>query len=171
MRRKQAGTDMAKSAKDRSGAAVRIPPPITGILTIVAGYVIGRFMPLLTAYELGTPGRYWIGASVILSANFVLGIWPLRQFGKIEQDPRPWTATPEIIVHGPYRFSRNPMYLMLLFVCVGFAVIFSEIWMVILIPVLAIMLYHTAIKHEEAYLEEQFGESYLAYKNSVRRWL
>jgi len=162
---------LTKGPATKDGASVRIPPPVSGILTIVAGYVIGRFVPLLTAYELGTPGRYWIGAIIILSANVLLGIWPLRQFKRIEQDPTPWTATPEIIVHGPYKFSRNPMYLMMLIICVGFAVIFSEVWIVILIPVLAIVLYHTAIKHEEAYLEEKFGESYLAYKNTVRRWI
>ena len=162
---------MSDKEIDKSGAAVRIPPPAAAVLTIVAGYVIGRFVPLLTAYELATPDRYWIGVAIIVIAVVVLAIWPIRYFKETGQDVTPWSETPEIIVQGPFKFSRNPMYLMMLNVCVGFAIVFSEIWILILTPMLALVLYHIAIKHEEVYLEEKFGESYRAYKNSVRRWI
>jgi len=162
---------MAKKDVDRSGAAVRFPPPIAGILTIFGGYAIGWFTPVLTAYQLDTPVRYWTGGLIVFLAGLVLGAWPIRLFRDTGQNATPWSETPEIVIKGPYKFTRNPMYLMMIFVCVGFAVILSEPWIMMLIPGLALVLYHIAIKHEETYLEEKFGESYVAYKNSVRRWL
>lgn len=162
---------MAENEVDKSGAAVRFPPPIAGIITIVGGYALGRWIPLLTEYDLATPDRYWIGGTIALVALLVLGLWPIRLFRDTEQDVTPWSNTPEIIVRGPYKFTRNPMYLMMLLFNLGFAIIFSEVWILIFLPGLALVLYHIAIKHEEVYLEEKFGESYRAYKKTVRRWI
>lgn len=156
---------------DRSGAAVRFPPPVAGILTIVAGYVFGRVFPILSEHALPTPARYWIGAAIVITAVLVLGYWPIQLFKRTEQNVTPWSNTPEIIIAGPYQFTRNPMYLMMLIACLGFAVIFSEAWILIFTPVLAVALYHIAIKHEEKYLQQKFGESYLNYKKTVRRWI
>ena len=63
------------------------------------------------------------------------------------------------------------MYLMMVLVCIGFAIILSDPWILVLTPVCAWVLYQTAIKPEEAYLEEKFGDSYRAYKQTVRRWI
>ncbi len=162
---------MTENRDDKSGAAVRIPPPVTGILTIVIGYVLGRIFPILTTFDLPTPACYWAGGLIAAASIVVLGVWPIQLFKQSGQNPTPWSETPEIIVLGPYKFTRNPMYLMMLLVCLGFAIILSEAWILILTPVLAIVVYHIAIKHEEAYLEEVFGESYLDYKKTVRRWI
>lgn len=156
--------------KERA-AAVKFPPPILPIATIIAGYVIGRFLPLFPGASLPAPARYWLGGLVCAAAVGVLVIWPARQFQKTGQDPKPWTPTPEIIVAGAYRFTRNPMYLGMLIFCIGFSIILSEAWVLILTPVCGWLIYRVAIRHEEAYLEETFGESYRAYKDTVRRWL
>ena len=162
---------MAENKVDKSGAAVRFPPPVAGILTIVAGYIMGLWIPLLTEHDLAAPDRYWIGGTIAFVALLVLGIWPIRLFRDIEQDVTPWSNTPEIIVKGPFKFTRNPMYLMMLLVNLGFAIVLSEVWILLFLPVLTLVLYHIAIKHEEVYLEEKFGESYRAYKSNVRRWI
>jgi hypothetical protein len=65
-------------------------------------------------------------------------------------DVTPWSVTPEIIVLGPYHFTRNPMYLMIMLVCFACAILFSEAWLLILISILRISLYHIAIKHEKS---------------------
>lgn len=162
---------MTENTEKESGAAVRIPPPVVGIVTIVGGYLAGRVFPILTNFELPTPMRYWAGGLIVAISIGILGAWPMHLFRKSGQNPTPWSETPEIIVLGPYKFTRNPMYLMMVFVCLGFGVMLSEAWIVILTPVLAITLYHIAIKHEEAYLEQVFGDSYRDYKKSVRRWI
>lgn len=162
---------MTEPKDDKRGAAVRIPPPLAGILTVAIGYVLGRVFPLFATFDLPTPDRYWAGGLFVAASIGVLGVWPIQLFKKSGQNPTPWSETPEIIVLGPYKFTRNPMYLMMLLVCLGFATILSESWILILTPVLAIALYHIAIKHEEAYLEEVFGDSYRDYKKLVRRWI
>jgi protein-S-isoprenylcysteine O-methyltransferase Ste14 len=158
-------------ASDTDHAAVRFPPPVIGILTIVVGYLLGQVAPIADDVLLPSPHRYWFGGALAILGGLVLGAWPIRLFQKIEQDIKPWTSTPELVVAGPYRYSRNPMYLMMLIVCIAFSIILDEAWVLVLTPVCAVAIYLMAIRHEETYLEEKFGESYLAYKDSVRRWI
>ena len=157
--------------ENEHAAAVKFPPPIVPIVTIVVGHVIGRFLPLFPGVILPTPERYWLGGLICVAAVLGLVVWPARQFQRSGQDPKPWTPTPEIVVSGAYQFTRNPMYLGMLVFCLGFAVILSDAWIVILTPVCGWLIYYTAIRHEEVYLEEKFGESYRAYKATVRRWI
>ena len=89
----------------------------------------------------------------------------------MRENPIPWTPTSEIIVYGPYKFSRNPMYLMMILWCVGFSIVFSSLWILFLTPVCGLAIYRVAIKPEEAYLEETFGGSYRDYKRRTRRWI
>jgi protein-S-isoprenylcysteine O-methyltransferase Ste14 len=157
--------------ENEKAAAVKLPPPIVAIVTIIVGYVLGRLLPLTPDSALPTPERYWIGGLVCVAAVLGLVVWPARQFQETGQDPKPWTPTPEILVSGAYRFTRNPMYLGMVVFCLGFAVILAEAWVLVLTPVCGWVIYYTAIRHEEAYLEEKFGESYRAYKQTVRRWI
>ena len=157
--------------EEKHGAAVKFPPPILPIVTIVAGYILGRFLPLFPDSALPTPGRYWVGGLIAAAAVVIFVVLPFLQFNRSGQDPAPWTPTPEIVVEGMYKFSRNPMYLGMLVFCIGFSIILSSVWILILTPVCGWLLYNIAIRHEEVYLEEKFGDSYRAYKKNVRRWI
>jgi len=161
---------MADSEK-RRGAKVRFPPPILPIITIVGGHYLSVFVPLASAFDLPTPARYWMGGLIVASTLLVLGLWPIVLFRRSGQSELPWTPTSEIIVRGPYHFTRNPMYLMMVLICIGFAILLSDAWTAILTPVCAMLLYYFAIRPEEAYLEDRFGDSYRAYRSRVRRWL
>ena len=83
----------------------------------------------------------------------------------------PSNGCSSILARGPFRLSRNPMYLQMVLVCVGFAVVLSNLWILLLTPFCAWALQALAIIPEETYLEAKFGEAYLAYKRRVRRWL
>ncbi len=157
--------------EEKHGAAVKFPPPILPIVTIIAGHLLGRFLPLFPDSILPTPERYWIGGLIAAAAVAVFIVWPFLQFRKSGQDPTPWTPTLEIVVSGPYKFTRNPMYLGMILFCIGFAIILSDAWILILTPVCGWLIYNLAIRHEEVYLEEKFGDSYRAYQNRVRRWI
>ena len=158
-------------SEDEDHAAVKFPPPLVGVLAIVVGYGLGRFYPIMDDFLVPAPERYWVGGIICVVAILVLAIWPIKLFKKIEQDPKPWTTTPEIIVTGPYKFTRNPMYLMMVLVCIGFSIILDEAWVFVLAPVCGFVIYLIAIRHEETYLEEKFGDSYRNYKKNVRRWI
>ena len=92
-------------------------------------------------------------------------------FRRTGQDPKPWKSTPEIISSGVYTVSRNPMYVGMSLLLAGIGIGWANGWLLVLLPPLWFVIYRTAIRHEEAYLERKFGDRYLAYKRSVRRWI
>ena len=84
-------------------------------------------------------------------------------------DPaRPTTA---IVTSGPFRFSRNPLYVALTFLYFGLTLAVNTWWsMVVLVPLLIIM-HRGVVLREERYLEQKFGETYRQYRSKVRRYL
>lgn len=160
---------MAKAEADRSGAAVRFPPPLVPLLIVLIGSGLNYLWP--AGIELQSPGRYWVGGFIVVASMLTLGLWPVLLFRRSDQSVIPWTETPSILQKGPYRFTRNPMYLQMVLVCLGFSIMLANGWILGMTPVCAWLLHALAIKHEEAYLEEKFGKSYRDYKKAVRRWI
>jgi len=158
-----------RSESDR--ANVRFPPPLVCVLIILAGSGLEFVVPLVSVPSASSGLRWGVGGFMLATAVASLGVWPALLFRRSGQDLRPCTATPEILIKGPYAFTRNPMYLMWVVVCVGFAIILVSPWVLLLSPLCAVILYFTAIRHEEAYLEQKFGDSYRSYKQQVRRWM
>ena len=157
--------------QQRDGAAVRIVPPTVPLITVLAGAGLGYLWPIEIGVALAAPARYGLGGGIVAGAILVLGLWPILMFRRTGQNPEPWKPTPEIIAHGPYRLTRNPMYLMMVLICLGLAVILWNLWILLLTPVCAWVLQRFAILPEEAYLETKFGDTYRAYKSRVRRWI
>ena len=151
--------------------ATRFVPPIAPLATVLIGVGLQALWPLDPGVALAPPLRYGIGVAILAIGLAVLIVWPFLLFRRTGQDPEPWKPTPEIVERGPYRVTRNPMYLMMVLGCLGFAVLLWNLWILILTPLCAWVLQRYAILPEEAYLERTFGEGYLAYKRRVRRWL
>ena len=152
-------------------AAVRVFPPGVPLVTILAGVGFNHLWPIDLGFVLPTPERYWIGGLIVAGAIFCLGLWSVFLFRGTGQDVNPWKPSPEIVGRGPFRVTRNPMYLQMVAVCIGFAVILMNVWILALTPVCAWVLHRFVILPEEVYLESKFGAAYLAYKDRVRRWL
>ena len=155
----------------RDSPAVRIVPPVVPLVTVLAGYGFDRLWPIDPGFAISSPAHYWIGGLIVAGAVLGLGLWPVVLFRRSGENELPWTPTNAILERGPYRLTRNPMYLMMVLACIGMAIILWNVWIVILTPVCALILNQFAIKPEEAYLERTFGESYRAYKRRVRRWI
>ena len=151
---------------DDHGPDVIAHPPIIYAAGLFVASMLERLYPLL---RLETNIHYTIGGAMIVAA-LVLAFVCFARFVKAgTQVPtsRPSTA---IVTTGPYRFSRNPIYLALTALYLGIIVMDSNLWGVLaLVPVLYLMT-TGVIQREEAYLEEKFGQEYLDYKASVRRW-
>jgi protein-S-isoprenylcysteine O-methyltransferase Ste14 len=92
----------------------------------------------------------------------------LKKHGSFIDTRKPTT---QIVEDGPFRFSRNPMYLSLILVLFGFAVLLLSIWFMVAATVLWLVFNRIAVVPEEVYLEKKFGEQYTAYKSRVRRWI
>lgn len=157
--------------EQKDAAAVRIFPPAIPLVTVLLGVVLDRILPITVGFEPPPVFRYWVGGAIIAGAVLGLGLWSVLLVRRSGQDENPWKPTTAILEHGPFRITRNPMYLQMVVACIGFAVLLWNTWILLLTPLCAWLLQRLAILPEEAYLERKFGEAYLAYKNRVRRWL
>jgi protein-S-isoprenylcysteine O-methyltransferase Ste14 len=152
-------------------AAVRIFPPGVPLAAVLAGIGLERIWPIQTWFDLPAPLRYWIGGAIVVGSVLGLGLWSVVLFRRSGQSENPWKPTSKIVERGPYRVTRNPMYLQMVLVCIGIAVILMNVWILLLTPVCAWVLQRYAIVAEEAYLEKKFGDAYRSYKDRVRRWI
>lgn len=155
----------------KDAAAVRIFPPAIPLLTILLGAGLDRVWPIDLGFALPSPERFWLGGMIAAGAVLGLGLWSVLIFRRGGQDENPWKPTPHVVDHGPFRLTRNPMYLQMVLVCIGVAVMLANVWILVLTPLGGWLLQRLAILPEEAYLESKFGETYLAYERRVRRWL
>jgi protein-S-isoprenylcysteine O-methyltransferase Ste14 len=141
------------------------------LLTVLIGIGLDRLWPIDLGFELAAPERYWIGGLIVAGAVLGLGLWSVVLLRRTGQSENPWKPTTQIVETGPFRATRNPMYLQMVLACIGIAVTLMNVWILVLTPVCARLLQQLAILPEESYLERKFGATYLAYKRRVRRWL
>jgi protein-S-isoprenylcysteine O-methyltransferase Ste14 len=151
--------------------ALRVPlkPPVLFFIALLTGAGLGHVRPwglLAVAFQV----RLGIGCALFLSAVSLggWGLWTLRRFKTSPEFGQPVTT---IVQEGPYRFSRNPLYLALVLVLVGFAFALDNAWLALEVPLLGLALDRLVIAREEPFLQEIFGAEYEAYRARVRRWL
>lgn len=153
-----------------SGPDVRYPPPLLFVLGIVAGWLLDRAFPLPligpTARSSAAPVGWLL---VALGAG--LPVWGLVTFRGAGTPIRPNQPASTLVTHGPFRLSRNPMYLGLSVVYLGVTLLLDSLWTVLFLPLVIGILYLTVIRHEERYLAATFGSAYDEYRWRVRRWL
>jgi protein-S-isoprenylcysteine O-methyltransferase Ste14 len=156
-------------ANDRDGAAVRLPPPLVYLIAVIAGILLHAWI-LPLPFELTLGARIGVAAAVA-ALGFAMMVGAVGLFKRTGQDPKPWKATPEVISTGIYRITRNPMYVGMTLLQTGIGIGLANGWLIALVPPVLVIIYATAIRPEEAYLEQKFGDPYIEYKASVRRWL
>lgn len=160
-------TQTANSAPDHSN--VIAPPPLIYGVAVLAGLALHWWAwPLPLPLE-GVMKHY--AGWAVMAPGLLLLMWAMRSFSRANTAIIPYNTTTTVVPTGPYRFSRNPMYISMALVQVGFALMFATAWiLILLVPVMAVIRYGV-VAREERYLERKFGAGYLSYKNSVRRWL
>jgi protein-S-isoprenylcysteine O-methyltransferase Ste14 len=83
----------------------------------------------------------------------------------------PMNPTTALVTSGPYRLTRNPMYVGMALLYVALAFAFGVMWALLLLPAVILVIDRFVIAREEPYLERKFGQSYRDYTLRVRRWL
>ncbi len=146
---------------------VRIPPPLIYAGTFVAAFLLEKIFPVLIVPK--TASR--VAAFVCIAIWGILSVWSISQFRRARTSFVPIKPATALVVSGPYRFTRNPMYVGFTFLYLGLALLFALFWGLILLPVLIVIIQRYVIAREEQYLERKFGEEYLRYKARVRRWI
>ena len=112
----------------------------------------------------------WIGGTVAL-LSAALAKWGERTMRRAGTNIKPSQPTTAIVQDGPFRFSRNPLYLSLTLFYIGAALIFNALIALLLLPPLLVVVHFGIIRREERYLEAKFGDGYRQYRARVRRWI
>lgn len=144
-------------------------PPVIFAVPLGIALLLQR---LLELPHLTLPTRAaWLVGGLLVLLGLGLGAWAIRSFLQHGEDPHPPTPTRVIVETGPYRFSRNPMYLALLLVALGVALGLRS-WIALLsVPISLAAVHRLVVRREEVHLERTLGEPYRAYKARVRRYL
>jgi protein-S-isoprenylcysteine O-methyltransferase Ste14 len=160
---------MSGAQNKQGGARVFFPPPLVFLAGIGVGLALQRFVSPLRA-----GGERWIAGAagaVIIAAGLALTLWAAGLFRRSGQDPAPWKPSPSMVVEGPYKRSRNPMYVGMTLIQVGVGFAANNLWISLLAAVSLSVVHRIAVLPEEAYLTERFGDAYRSYRASVRRYL
>ena len=152
--------------RDKSNAVVR--PPIAWALAFAAGLAIDRLYPL--RWIPATWPNVLIGG-IVFAVGFALAIWAIVTFRTAGTDVETTKPTLAIVTHGPYGFTRNPIYLGMFLGQTGLAIGFDSLWVLVMLIPFYLVLRYGVVAREEAYLARKFGGVYLDYKSRVRRWL
>ncbi len=147
------------------GPGVRLPPPVLVGGVLALGWGAHLFLPLV----LGPPLPNF-GMLVVFLGIALIG-WALLALVQAGNDPRPDRPDAALVVAGPFRFSRNPIYLGFLVVVLGFALRWGDLWGWLALLVCHLALDRLVVAKEEAYLTTRFGDAYEAYRKRVRRWV
>jgi len=148
------------------GVVVLARPPIVYLVSILAGFALNAVSRVRIVPSAIEP----IGVLLILLA-VALFVLSVREFQRARTPIRTRKPVTKVLTTGPYRFSRNPIYLSFTLLQLGLGIWANSAWVVgMLIPTLVLMSYGV-IAREERYMTQKFGDEYLRYRASVRRWI
>lgn len=147
----------------------RIPPPIYALSLALLMWMLHQYLPLLQ--WLNPPWSY-LGVGLIIIAGLA-DLWSLFLFFKARTTPNPMhpERTQQLVTSGLYRYSRNPMYVGMLLMLIGWWLYLGSLSPAMLLPLFIWIINHQQILPEEAALGAKFGEAYKAYCQHVPRWL
>ena len=146
---------------------VRVPPPALYALAVLGGYLLNRRWPLPVGDGVLLQGLAW----ALTLAWLALTISSIGNFRRSRTSIVPIRPATALVISGPYRFTRNPMYVGLALLTVALGLFLDTWWPIfLLVPVLLIVRLFV-IAPEEQYLQRRFGADYVAYMQRVGRWL
>ena len=146
---------------------VKIVPPLVYLAGIVIGFLATIWMPTKVVPN----SVAWTVGGILICCGAVLTGSAISKFKDVGTTVRPDRPASKLVIAGPYKITRNPMYLGLAFVYLGIAIAGQSVWALMLLPVVLALIQRRAIEPEEAFLEKRFGANYISYKHNVRRWL
>jgi protein-S-isoprenylcysteine O-methyltransferase Ste14 len=158
-------SDDARKTPDNPG--VIAPPPLIYAGALAIGLLANRpypiaFLPRGLSRVLGWP---------LIVGGPVVGSLGLREMKRADTNVDPREPTTAIVTGGPYRFTRNPLYLSMTLIYAGITALANALPAALLLPFVLHIMRRGVIEREERYLERKFGDEYLDYKARVRRWI
>jgi protein-S-isoprenylcysteine O-methyltransferase Ste14 len=156
---------MNDEAPDNPG--VIAPPPLIYAGGLAAGLLANRPYPVYFLPRGLSRGLGWL----LIVAGVGIGVLGFREMRRAGTNVDPREPTTAVVTEGPYRFTRNPLYLGMTLIYCGIAARANTFPAVLLLPLVLFVMRRGVIEREERYLERKFGDEYLRYKVRVRRWI
>lgn len=153
--------------QDHPNISRNIHPPFIMLAHLLVAFLLNWLLPLPFVFP---KFLEWVGYIFVLT-GLGFAFSAASQFGRMHTTLDPHGSVSAVVISGPYRFSRNPIYLGFVCMLIGLPLALGNYWGVVLSPLLMVSMYRLVIKHEEAYLEKKFKDAYTSYKTRVRRWL
>lgn len=149
---------------------ILVYPPLASVVAPLVAVALEWLAPLSL---LPAPFAFWsvaIGLALVCASG-ALAMSGTRAFQAAGTNVDPKSPALTLVETGPYRFTRNPMYLGMVLLQLGLAALFSLDWALVLAPVLWAVLHYGVVLREETYLSAKFGAPYDAFLERTRRWL
>ncbi len=154
---------------DPDSPHVIILPPLLYVLALAAGLLLSWAAPLPPLATLGVTlvalGVTLVGLGVLLAA------WGRSVMERAGTNVNPMLPTTALVTTGPFRRSRNPLYVALTLMYVGLGLLTNSLWVLALLVPVLLILHNGVVRREERYLEAKFGDAYRSYRARVRRYL
>jgi len=155
----------ARGAPDNPG--VIAPPPLIYAGALAAGLLANRLYPLAFVPR----GLWRVLCLPLILGGLLIGFLGFRAMRRAETNVDPRQPATAIVTEGPYRFTRNPLYLSMTLIYAGITALANALPAAVLLPIVLRIMRRGVIELEERYLERKFGDEYLNYKARVRRWV
>ncbi|WP_124949575.1 methyltransferase family protein [Sulfuriferula thiophila] len=143
------------------------PPPLVYAAGLGAGWWLQQVLPLGFTPSLMARQVAW-GALVFGLAFMLWAVWTIWRH---HTTVNPYKAASTLVTHGPFAYTRNPIYVADMLVYFAIAVLMGTVWPVFFLPLVWVIMRYAVIAHEEAHLTAKFGDTYRDYCARVRRWL
>ena len=149
--------------------ALKVPPPAQVIITAAAMVGVSKAAPALKFSFSGSTALA-VGLGMIGVGSSIMGV---AQFKKAQTTPNPQALeqVSSLVTDGVYRYSRNPMYVGLVLILLGWAFYLSHFLTFVLLPIFILYMTRFQIQPEEQMMAQKFGKTYQAYVSRVRRWI
>ena len=149
---------------------IHIAPPIVFVAGFLFGFLLDRYLIAMRISGAASRSVALVGL-VMMVAGAVLAIAGVLAFRRARTTILPFRAASAMVRDGPYRFTRNPMYVGMTLGYLGLSLAFNTAWPILLLPLVLVAMVKLVITKEEEYLEAVFGDDYRVYKRGVRRWI
>lgn len=144
-----------------------LPPPLIYLLFIGVAWAAHTQLPLVLA---GTLWTHYLGWGLI-DAGLLLMLWAALLMLRNRTTVNPYGVPTRLLEDGPFRYSRNPIYLADTLIYCGVALLWGSLWPWLLLPALIGCMHWGVILREETLLAQLFGQAYVDYCRRVRRWI
>src|SRR5262245_7028310 len=154
----------------------RVSPPDPGVpppFVFAGGVLIGGLLNVWHPLSIVTPDHWtvtWVAGAVLVALWAALAGWAMVTFVRAGTAIAPNRPASRVVTHGPFRFTRNPMYSSFVLFYLGFTLIMNSWWPFFLLPMVLLVI-QNQVRREERYLSAVFGSEYDDYRLRVRRWV